>query len=108
MAFDDSTGGIDRRAYHSPHQSWGTDFGDHSPKELLKALAVSRERAEVDRLAQVKYQERRARIAADATRSRSAPIEARLRREQEEKDAANVGSVMAQAFTKARNRDKKR
>lgn len=110
MAFDDATGGIDRRQYHAAQSPWGNDFGDHSPRQLLAALATARERAEVDEAAQTRYQERRDRISADATRSRAAPIEARLRREKLEQAAAGggFGAQIAQALLKGKNRDRKR
>ncbi|MFZ3185572.1 MAG: hypothetical protein WA173_15680 [Pseudomonas sp.] len=69
------------------------------------------ERAElvlIAHLAHQRYLARRARIAADATRSRSAPIEARLKAEQAKKERGSLGAILAQAMTNAHQRDKKR
>lgn len=108
MAFDDSTGAIDRVCHHHPESTWGNDWGDHSPQRLLAALRVDQERHDVDQLAREKYLARRARIAADATRSRAAPVEEKLRREQGRKERGAFGAILAQAFAKAKGRDKKR
>lgn len=75
---------------------------------LWEASLIAQERTQVDRLARQRYLSRRARIAADATRSRSAPIEARLKAEQAKKERGSLGAILAQAMTKAHQRDKKR
>jgi hypothetical protein len=108
MAFDDSTGGLDRHLAHTSEPLWGDDWGDRSPRSLFSAARVAPEREQVDAQAQAEYLERRARIAADATRSRSAPVEARLRAEQARSKTGSFGAVLAQAFAKERQRGKKR
>lgn len=108
MAFDDSTGGIDRARHHSHEPIWGDDWGDRHIARLLDAARIAPERAEVDRLAHEKYLERRARIAADATRRRSAPVEELIERERAKKERGSFGAVLAQALSKAHQRDKKR
>lgn len=108
MAFDDTTGGLDRARHHSPEPVWGDDWGDRHPRRMFDACRVSQERQEVDQIAREKYLARRARIAADATRSRAAPVEAALRREQASKERGTFGAVLAKAFAKDKARAKKR
>lgn len=108
MAFDDSTGGIDRAHHYSPEPVWGDDWGDRSFSVMWEAAKTEDERHAVDRRAHEAYLERRARIAADATRRRSAPVEAKLLREQARKERGTFGAVLAQAFAKSKARDKKR
>ena len=104
MAFDDSTGGIDRARHHNPEPVWGDDWGDRSPESLFEASRIAQERQEVDQLAREAYQRRLLARQADATRSRAAPIEAQLRREKARKERGTFGQVLAQAFA----RDKRR
>lgn len=107
MAFDDSTGGLDRRMHHTLEPVWGNDWGDGKPRRLFAAARTAVERAEVDFQARQEYLARRARIAADATRSRSAPVEAAIRKEMRERSKTTMGAAMNRALDKA-ERDRKR
>jgi len=107
MAFDDSTGGLDRRFHHTPEPIWGNDWGDGKPRRLFAAARIAQERVEVDLAAHQKYLARRARIAADATRSRAAPIEVAIRKELRERSKTAMGAAMNLALEKV-ERDKRR
>jgi hypothetical protein len=108
MAFDDSTGALDRAHYARPDGLWGNDLGDYSAESVFEFLRIREERAEadfrVDEPQRLKYQERLARRQADATRSRAKPVEERIARERAEKSRGTFGHLLAKAFA----RDKKR
>jgi hypothetical protein len=101
MAFDDSTSGLDRHMHHTLEPIWGNDWGDGKPRRLFAAARIARERAEVDFEAHQKYLARRARIAADATRSRAAPIEAAIRKEIRDQSKTVMGAALRLAMDKA-------
>lgn len=107
MAFDDSTGGLDRFVHHHPEPIWGNDWGDGKPRRLFAAARIAQERDQVDSEARQKYLDRRARIAADATRSRAAPIEAAIRKELRERSKTAMGAAMNRALEEF-ERDKRR
>lgn len=100
MAFDDSTGGADRLRYRSNAGQYGNDWGDHSAQSLFGALYTDHERAEVDSQKRAEYLARRARISADATRSRAAPIEAEIRKERIAQSKTVMGAAMRAALDK--------
>jgi hypothetical protein len=101
MSFDDSTGGIDRRHYHNSHEAiYGNDFGDGKPKRLFDASRTCEERREVDSEKRAEYLARRARIAADATRSRSAPVEAKIQADRIAQSKTVMGAAMRAALDK--------
>lgn len=105
MAYDDSKGGIDRAHYASTTGIWGDAWGDRSIPCLWDSLDTNRQRAELDHRASLAYQKRRAEIAADATRSRSAPIEAKIRAEQLKNAKTCMGAAFREAY--ARQNSKK-
>lgn len=107
MAFDDSTGGADRLHYRANAGQYGNDWGDHSAQSMFGALYASHERAEVDSQKQAEYQARRARIAADATRRRSAPVEAAILAEQIAQSKTTMGAAMRAALDKRDRRNGK-
>lgn len=100
MSFDNSTGGIDRLQFRNQQGLYGNDFGDGKPKRLFEASRTSKERDEVDSEAHQKYLARRAKIAADATRSRSAPVEAKIREEKLAQSKTVMGAAMRAALDK--------
>lgn len=100
MSFDDSTGGIDRLQFRSQHDVYGNDFGDGKPKRLLDASRIWAERREVDSAKQAEDLARRARIAADATRRRSAPVEAAILAERLAQSKTVMGAAMRAALDK--------
>lgn len=105
MAFDSAHLDWATHKHHTGGDAvYGDDWGDGSPRCLFRALGVQRERAEVDAEAHARYLARRAEIAADATRSRSAPVEAQIARERAERS----NTAIAQAMRKAKARNKKR
>ena len=100
MAFDDSTGGADRRRYRSNAEQYGNDWGDHSAKSLFGALYTEHERSGVDSEKQAEYLARRARISADATRRRSAPVEEKIKAERIAQSKTAMGAAMRAALDK--------
>lgn len=100
MAYDDSTGGLDRRFFHAPEPIWGNDFGDHKPRRLADAARVCLERAQVDAQADEIIRARWEKIAADATRRRSASIEAKIERDLLRNAQSSMGAAMLAATTK--------
>lgn len=101
MAFDDSSGGQDRRFFHhAPETIWGDDFGDRKPRRLADAARVCLERAQVDAQADEKIRARWEKIAADATRRRSAAIEAKIERDLLRNAQSSMGAAMLAATTK--------
>lgn len=100
MAFDDSTGGADRLHYRANAGQYGNDWGDHSAQSLFGALYASHERAEVDSQKRAEYLARRARIAADATRRRSAPVEEKIKAERIAQSKTVMGAAMRAALDK--------
>lgn len=100
MSFDDSTGGSDRLRYRNQEAFYGNDFGDGSAKSLFAASRICGERREVDSEAHQKYLARRAKIAADATRSRSAPVEAKIKAEKIAQSKTAMGAAMRAALDK--------
>lgn len=107
MAFDDSTGGLDRYVHHTIEPLWGNDWGDGKPRRVFEAARVSVERAEVDFEARQEYLARRARIAADATRRRSAPVEAKIKAERIAQSKTAMGAAMRAALDKRDRRNGK-
>lgn len=107
MAFDDSTGGLDRRAYHAPEPIWGDDWGDRKPRRVFEAARTFLERDEVDSIARQKYLARRAEIAADATRSRAAPVEEKIRQEILAQSKTVMGAAMRAAVEKRQRQNGK-
>ena len=105
MSFDDSTGGIDRLQFRSQHDVYGNDFGDGKPKRLLDASRTWEERREVDSVKQAEYLARRARIAADATRRRSAPVEAKIQADKIAQSKTAMGAAMRAALDKRDRRN---
>jgi hypothetical protein len=105
MSFDDSTGGIDRLQFRNQHDVYGNDFGDGKPKRLSEASRIWEERREVDSAKQAEYLARRARIAADATRRRSAPVEAAILAEQIAQSKTAMGAAMRAALDKRDRRN---
>lgn len=105
MSFDNSTGGIDRLQYRNQEGLYGNDFGDGKPKRLFEASRTSEERREVDSAAHQKYLARRAKIAADATRSRSAPVEAKIREDNLARSKTSMGAAFREAYARKRDRE---
>ncbi len=111
MAFDDSTGGLDRHLHHTPEPVWGNEWGDGKPRQMFAAARTAFERAEVDQIAHQKYLERRAKIAADAQRRRSAPVEAKIEADLLRGAKSSMGAALLKAFAnqpKVRPRDRER
>lgn len=100
MSFDDSTGGLDRRFHHTPEPVWGDDFGDRKPRRLADAARVCLERAQVDEVARQKYLAHWENVAADATRRRSAAIEAKNERDLLRNAQSSMGAAMLAATNK--------
>lgn len=105
MSFDDSTGGIDRLQFRNQQDVYGNDWGDGKPKRLLGASRTWEERREVDSAKQAEYQARRARIAADATRRRSAPVEAKIQADKIAQSKTAMGAAMRAALDKRDRRN---
>jgi hypothetical protein len=105
MAFDDSTGGIDRLQYRNQQDVYGNDFGDGKPKRLFEASRTCEERREVDSEKRAEYLARRAKIAADATRRRSAPVEAKIQAERIAQSKTVMGAAMRAALDKRDRRN---
>lgn len=105
MAFDDSTGGADRLHYRNNAGQYGNDWGDHSAQSLFGALYTEHERAGVDSEKRAEYLARRAKIAADATRRRSAPVEAKIQAERIAQSKTVMGAAMRAALDKRDRRN---
>jgi hypothetical protein len=105
MSFDDSTGGIDRLQFRNQQDVYGNDFGDGKPKRLFEASRTYEERREVDSVKQAEYLARRARIAADATRRRSAPVEAAILADNLARSKTSMGAAFREAYARRQDRD---
>lgn len=100
MAFDDRTGASERLFYRANADQYGNDWGDHSAQSLFGALYTEHERATVDSEKRAEYLARRARIAADATRRRSAPVEAKIKADRIAQSKTAMGAAMRAALDK--------
>jgi len=107
MAFDDRTGASERLFYRANADQYGNDWGDHSAQSLFGALYADHERAEVDSQKRAEYLARRARIAEDATRRRSAPVEAKIQAERIAQSKTVMGAAMRAALDKRDRRNGK-
>lgn len=107
MAFDDSTGAADRLRYRSNVEQYGNDWGDHSARSLFGALYTEHERAGVDSEKRAEYLARRARIAEDATRRRSAPVEEKIKAGRIAQSKTVMGAAMRAALDKRDRRNGK-
>lgn len=107
MSFDDSTGGSDRLRYRNQQAFYGNDFDDGSTKALFAASRICEERAGVDSEKRAEYLARRARISEDATRRRSAPVEAKIKAERIAQSKTVMGAAMRAALDKRDRRNGK-
>ena len=99
---------------HTHEPLWGDDWGDRSYRTLEQAR---RDRLDFEALDSTEKAEKAARqaryVAAlerDAKRRRSAPAEAKARREERQKsrrERGTFGALLAQELAKANRRDKK-
>ena len=104
MAFDDSTGGIDRAQYSNTHDLWGDSQGDRSVPSLWDSMETSRE---FSRMARAEYEawlarqaRKAARLDADAQRRRSAPVEAKIKADRLRNAKTNMGAAFREAYAK--------
>lgn len=109
MAFDDSTGAIDRAHYASTVGIWGDCMGDRSVLSLWESMKNSREcsrQSQEDHAAWLARQARKAaRLDADAKRRRSAPVEAKIKADRLKNAKTSMGAAFRDAYARQQDRD---